>query len=597
MKTLRIFVVIILAVVCTRTATATTATVTIVYDFGSGGNSTNGINSSLDGSYPVQPPIQGTDGNFYGTTFDGGTDNDGTVYMLTPQGTLTTLYSFQGFDGVGPRGLLFETNGLFYGTTQEGGANITVGSDCCGTVFTITPQGTFTTVHSLDFNQSEGDTADSGLVPTGAGDFFGTTYGGGNSNNFFNGTNATDSFGDGVQNPPGTVYRITPEGTLTTLHSFNGTDGSNPGKEAVVGLDGNLYGTTLFGGASNAGSVYSISSAGTFSTLYSFTDGDDGAHPKAQLLQGNDGNFYGTTLDGGGKAGQRQCSVNGCGTVFKITPQGTLTTLHDFNGDPEPAHPGSLTQGTDGNFYGTSFTGGKFFLGTIYSISPQGNVITLYEFDATNGTEPIAGLTLANDGSFYGATTAGGTHNQGVIFRMVVDTNCTVAVTPANASITARGGSKSITVKADSDCSWSASTTNSFITITAGASGVGNGKVTFTVPANTNFFALNGAITIKNVTFPVTQAIGGCTFRISPKNAKIKVAGGAATVKVTPKYSDCVWSASTTNSFITLVGGGTNITGKGAVTCNIASNATSSILTGTVTVAGQTFTVIQAPTK
>src|SRR5580704_6074712 len=321
---------------------------------------------------------------------------------MTPQGTLTTLHSFQGFDGNGPRGLSFETDGLFYGTTQEGGANITEDSDCCGTVFTLTPLGTFTTI--LSFDDTDGNTADSGLVPTGTGDFFGTTYGGGNSNNFFNGTNATDSFGDGVQNPPGTVYRITAQGTLTTLHSFSGADGSNPGKEAVVGLNGNLYGTTLFGGAFNAGTVYTISSAGTFATLYSFTDGDDGAHPKAQLLQDADGNFYGTTLDGGGKAGQRQCSVNGCGTVFKITPQGTLTTLHDFNGDPEPAHPGSLTLGPDGNFYGASYTGGKFFLGTIYSITPQGNVITLYEFDATNGAEPIAGLTLASDGSYYSAT-------------------------------------------------------------------------------------------------------------------------------------------------------------------------------------------------
>ncbi len=294
----------------------------------------------------------------------------------------------------------------------------------------------------------------------------------------YNGT-AQDSYGDSVNNPPGTVYKISPQSTLTTLHSFSGPDGANPGKEAIVGADGNLYGTTLFGGASDAGTVYTISSAGTFTLLYSFTGGDDGAYPKAQLVQGLDGNFYGTTLNGGGKAGLKWCGTIGCGTVFKITPQGTLTTLHDFSGDPEPAIPGSLTLGTDGNFYGTSQAGGTNHEGTVYTITPQGTVTTLYQFDVLDGNQPLGGLTLAGDGSYYGTTSAGGTHDQGTVFRVVVDTNCTVTLSATGITLPAKGGAKSLTVKASSDCSWSAVSTNSFITITSGARrGPRQGRVT-----------------------------------------------------------------------------------------------------------------------
>jgi uncharacterized repeat protein (TIGR03803 family) len=594
MKISRLIVLMALAGFAARSASATTASLTVLHNFGSGGTSTNGIASSLDGSNPVQPPIQGSDGNFYGTTFRGGTNNDGGVYMMTPQGTLTTLYSFQGFDGFGPRGLLFETNGLFYGTTQQGGANITVSDFCCGTVFTITSQGTFNSLFS--FSETGGETTDSGLVPTGDGAFYGTSYGGGTSNNDFDETNAADSFGDGVQNPPGTVYRITAQGTLTTIHSFSGADGANPGKEAVVGIDGNLYGTTLFGGADNAGTIFTISSDGTFTLLYSFTDGEDGAHPKSQLLQGPDGDFYGTTLDGGGKVGMKQCNQFGCGTVFKITPQGTLTTLHDFSGDPEPSHLGSLTLGTDGNYYGTSYTGGKFQLGTVYMITPQGSVITLHSFDGTDGSLPIGGLTLASDGSFYGATTAGGSDNQGVVFRVVVDTNCTVTVNATTVSLSAKGGAKSITVKGDDDCAWSAITTNSFITITSGASGLGDGKVEFTVPPNTNTFALSGTIALGGETVAVNQAAGGCTFSLSPKAGKIKAVGGAATVKVKPKYTDCTWTAVSNDPFITITAG-TNGVGSGTVSYTVPANTNTTALTGSITIAGETFTVTQAGVK
>jgi uncharacterized repeat protein (TIGR03803 family) len=588
MKKVCTFVVIILAVSCGRIVRADTAILTILHVFGAA-TATNGTDSSLDGSYAVQPPVIGSDGNLYGTTYDGGTDNNGTVYMMTPQGTLTTLYSFQGYDGIGPRGLLIETNGLFYGTTKQGGANVTADNLCCGTIFTITPQGTLTTIHSFD--STDGNTSDSGVVPSGNGTFYGTTYGGG-AGSTFTGTNVSDSYGDGVQNPPGTVYTVTAQGTVTTVHSFSGADGANPGKEAVVGTDGNVYGTTLFGGANNAGTVYTISSAGTFTLLYSFTGGDDGAYPKAQLVQGPDGNFYGTTLNGGGKVGLARCGSIGCGTVFKITPQGTVTTLHDFSGDPEPAVPGSLTLGPDGNYYGTSYTGGTNHIGTVFMITPEGVVTTLYQFGGPDGSYPIAGLTLAGDGSYYGATTAGGANDDGVIFQVFIDTNCSVTVSASSVTLTAKGGVEKLTVKADSDCSWSAATTNSFITITSG-SGAGDGTIGFTVPGNTNTSAQVGTIAIRNQTITVNQGAGGCTFALSPKDGKFKDTGGAGKVAVTPNFTDCDWTAISNDPFITITAGNSGA-GKGTVSYTVASNATTVALTGSITIGGQNFAIDEA---
>jgi uncharacterized repeat protein (TIGR03803 family) len=287
-----------------------------------------------DGEYPAAGLIQATDGNFYGTTEQGGASGDGTVFKITPSGTLTTLHSFDGTDGAYPlyEGLIQATNGSFYGTTSYGGASY------LGTVFKITASGTLTTLYNFCSQSgcTDGANPDAGLVQATDGSFYGTTY--------FGGFSLSSCYGP----PPqcGTVFKITPSGTLTTLHRFDGADGANPIAGLVQATNGSFYGTTYYGGASYLGTVFKITASGTLTTLHSF-DGTDGANPSAGLVQGTNRNFYGTS---------QFSDVHDGGTVFKITPSGTLTTLYNFPANIFPA--AGLVQGTNGNFYGTTLLGG-----------------------------------------------------------------------------------------------------------------------------------------------------------------------------------------------------------------------------------------------
>ncbi|HMA28489.1 MAG TPA: choice-of-anchor tandem repeat GloVer-containing protein, partial [Thermoanaerobaculia bacterium] len=276
-------------------------------------------------SFPSAVLVQGSDGDFYGTTHGGGANGYGTVFKITPAGELTTLHSFAGFPaGAGP---------------------------------------------------------DAGLVQGSDGDFYGTTGGGG-----------AGSYG--------TVFKITPAGELTTLYSFAGNDGAFPRGPLVQVSDGDFYGTTPGGGASGYGTVFKIRPTGELTTLHSFAGFPVGSSPGAPLVQGTDGDFYGTTGGGG---------ANGAGTVFKITPAGELTILYSFVGFPDGSGSGAgLAQATDGNFYGTTGGGGVFGLGTIFKITPAGELTTLYSFKRIEGAHPYAGLIQATDGNFYGTTFDGG---------------------------------------------------------------------------------------------------------------------------------------------------------------------------------------------
>jgi uncharacterized repeat protein (TIGR03803 family) len=212
----------------------------------------------------------------------------------------------------------------------------------------------------------------------------------------------------------GTVFRVTTNGAVTTLGSFNGTDGEDPQSGLTLGSDGNLYGTTILGGSSGDGTVFRVTTNGVLATLVSFT-GTNGGNPFSGLTLGNDGNFYGTTECGGnGYIGGTQ--FTGYGTVFRVTTNGVLTTLVSFS-VANGVHPlGALTLGADGNFYGTASGGGSGDLGTVFRVTTNGVLTPLVAFNGTNGDEPYAGLTLGNDGNFYGTTYFGGNGYDGTTF-------------------------------------------------------------------------------------------------------------------------------------------------------------------------------------
>ncbi len=380
-----------------------------------------------DGAFPAAPLVQATNGDLYGTTSGGGAncglDGCGTVFKITAGGKLTRLYSFCSqpncTDGYYPyAGLIQATDGNFYGTTEWGGANS--GPDGPGTVFKITPSGKLTTLYSFcsqgGSNCTDGQYVYAGLIQATDGDFYGTTAGGG-------------AYGGG------TVFKITPSGKLTTLYSFcsqggsNCTDGRNPTAGLVQATDGDLYGTTYNGGANGTnceanyepygcGTVFKITAGGNLTTLYTFcsqggNNCPDGVEPAAGLVQGTNGDLYGAASAGGSNVAN--CEANsepyGCGTVFKVTPSGKLTTLHSFDGTDGATPVAALIQATDGNFYGTASGGWPNGAGTVFKITPSGKLTTLHSFDGTDGAAPVAALVQATNGHFYGTTYYGGANS------------------------------------------------------------------------------------------------------------------------------------------------------------------------------------------
>ena len=313
----------------------------------------------MDGQGPQGTLVQAANGELYGTTLGGGANNYGAVFRITSSGTLTTIYSFcsqsECADGETPNALVLATNGNLYGTTSGGGASDKCFSGGCGTVFELTPAGTLTTLYHFCAQSracTDGEKPYAGLVQAANGDLYGTTFYGG-------------------ANGGGTVFKITPGGTLTTLYSFCSqsecADGSGPYVGLVQAANGNFYGTTVVGGAYGPGTVFKITPSGTLTTLYSFcvqAGCPDGETPYAGLVQATDGNLYGTTSAGG---------ADGSGTIFEITPNGTLTTLYNFcaqSGCTDGGTPDAgLVQATNGDLYGTTWSGGADNVGTVFNLS------------------------------------------------------------------------------------------------------------------------------------------------------------------------------------------------------------------------------------
>jgi uncharacterized repeat protein (TIGR03803 family) len=362
--------------------------------------------SGRDGSSPYSNLLLDQQGNLYGTTLIDGAYSYGTVFKVTPAGKETVLHSFTGTGGDGATPvapLIMDAAGNLYGTTEYGGIfGYACGPNGCGTVFKIDSAGKETVLYRFTGVAGDGMNPEQGLLRDSKGNLYGTTFQGG----------TYDTSG----NSYGIVFKLTPAGKETVLHSFNPTeppydDGGWPLRGSLVrDSAGNLYGTTYTGGLGSLGTVFKLLPNRQINILHSFFGGDDGMYPYGSLVRDPAGNLYGVTYFGGAFEG---------GTVFKLDANNNETIVHSFGGAGDGAPPGAgLAMDRAGNLYGTTTEGGSSYFGTVFELDPSGKETVLHTFLGKQGNGPDWGVIRDSKGNLYGTTQYGGTYGGGVVFKV-----------------------------------------------------------------------------------------------------------------------------------------------------------------------------------
>ena len=367
-----------------------------------------------DGAYPTGGLIRDSEGNFYGMTDEGGSSKGcphgcGTVFELADSGKETVLYSFTGKDGDGEYPASWvspvrDSAGNIYGTTFDGGDLTTCDGVGCGIVFKLNKEGKETILHTFGKGKDGGEPA-SGLIEDAHGNLYGTTQIGGTNNG-------------------GTLFRITKAGAYSILHNFDfpgmGVDGAEPIAPMTQDLSGNLYGTTLAGGQNDCGTIFKLDTNKKETVFFSFPCGSGGDGPYGQLLVDSAGNVYGTTKVGGNSG----CfDGGGCGVVFKVDSSGTETVLYAFSGGSDGRYPfAGLVRDASGDLYGTTINGGDAGLGVVFKLDASGNETVLHSFTGESDGSFPRDLFMNSIGDLYGVAGGGGSlkcqEGCGTLFRI-----------------------------------------------------------------------------------------------------------------------------------------------------------------------------------
>lgn len=387
-------------------------TISTVFELDSMGRETvlHELKGPRGGQLPRAGLVRDSGGNLYGTTSKGGKYGWGLVFKVDASGQETELYSFTGgADGGNPMaGVILDSAGNIYGTTYNGGPG---GGACyggyCGVVFKLDASGHESVLHSFTGGM-DGASPVAGVALDSAGNLYGITSQGGGGACF-----------DGC----GVIFKLAATGQETVLYSFTGgADGGSPAGGLIRDPAGILYGTTNAGGKFNGGVVFKLDNSGNQTVLYSFTYGADGATPNTTLLRDAEGNLYGTTYFGGQMGGV--CPTEGCGVVYRLDATGHETVLHRFAGGVDGANSdAALVQDPAGDLYGTTFSGGKSNDKVVFKLTLAGEETVLHEFRGeVDGATPESGVILDEAGNLYGTTLRGGRSENGcdcgVVFKL-----------------------------------------------------------------------------------------------------------------------------------------------------------------------------------